>query len=100
MLQLFLEVDEVSQCQDLRNVFCGGGELTPAIARRFQEVLPEARLHNVYGPTETTVINSVWTLQPGAEVPTSTMHRCRLASVVICISAVSVWPVVTWGCRH
>ncbi|SDT16354.1 amino acid adenylation domain-containing protein [Pseudomonas asplenii] len=69
MLQLFLEVDEVSQCQDLRNVFCGGGELTPAIARRFQEVLPEARLHNVYGPTETTVINSVWTLQPGAEVP-------------------------------
>ncbi|QXI25594.1 non-ribosomal peptide synthetase [Pseudomonas vanderleydeniana] len=69
MLQLFLEVDDVSQCQDLRHVFCGGGELTPAIARRFQEVLPNARLHNVYGPTETTVINSIWTLPPGAEVP-------------------------------
>ncbi|WP_017906847.1 non-ribosomal peptide synthetase [Pseudomonas asplenii] len=69
MLQLFLEVDEVGQCRDLRNVFCGGGELTPAIARRFRQVLPTARLHNVYGPTETTVINSIWTLQPGAEVP-------------------------------
>ncbi|MGY2237228.1 amino acid adenylation domain-containing protein [Pseudomonas gingeri] len=69
MLQLFLDVDEVGDCVDLRDVFCGGGELTPSIARRFQQVLPHARLHNVYGPTETTVINSLWTLEPGAEVP-------------------------------
>ena len=69
MLQLFLEVDEVSQCVSLTDVFSGGGELPPALARRFQERLPHARLHNVYGPTETTVINSIWTLEPGAEVP-------------------------------
>ncbi|UZE09372.1 amino acid adenylation domain-containing protein [Pseudomonas sp. B21-053] len=69
MLQLFLEVDEVSLCTELTDVFSGGGELSPALARRFQERLPHARLHNVYGPTETTVINSVWTLEPGAEVP-------------------------------
>ncbi|PMW96242.1 non-ribosomal peptide synthetase [Pseudomonas sp. FW215-R2] len=69
MLQLFLEVEEVSQCASLTDVFSGGGELPPALARRFQERLPHARLHNVYGPTETTVINSVWSLEPGAEVP-------------------------------
>ncbi len=69
MLQLFLEVDEVLSCQSLTDVFSGGGELSPALARRFQERLPNARLHNVYGPTETTVINSIWTLEPGAQVP-------------------------------
>ncbi|WP_426159590.1 amino acid adenylation domain-containing protein [Pseudomonas sp. TSRC2-2] len=69
MLQLFLEVDEVSLCTELTDVFSGGGELSPALARRFQQRLPHARLHNVYGPTETTVINSVWTLEPGGEVP-------------------------------
>ncbi|WP_263262415.1 amino acid adenylation domain-containing protein [Pseudomonas sp. RIT-PI-S] len=69
MLQLFLEEPAVSGCTSLRDVFCGGGELPPALARRLRERLPQARLHNVYGPTETTVINSVWTLEPGAEVP-------------------------------
>ncbi|MBV4477560.1 non-ribosomal peptide synthetase [Pseudomonas botevensis] len=69
MLQLFLEVEGVSLCSTLTDVFSGGGELPPALARRFQERLPHARLHNVYGPTETTVINSLWTLEPGAEVP-------------------------------
>ena len=69
MLQLFLDVDEVTVCDSLTDVFSGGGELSPALARRFQERLPNARLHNVYGPTETTVINSIWTLEPGAEVP-------------------------------
>ncbi|WP_163028695.1 condensation domain-containing protein, partial [Pseudomonas viridiflava] len=61
MLQLFLDVDEVTACDSLTDVFSGGGELSPALARRFQERLPNARLHNVYGPTETTVINSIWT---------------------------------------
>lgn len=69
MLQLFLEVDEASLCTTLTDVFSGGGELSPALARRFQERLPHARLHNVYGPTETTVINSIWTLAPGDDVP-------------------------------
>jgi len=69
MLQLFLEVEAVSLCTDLTDVFSGGGELPPALARLFQQRLPHARLHNVYGPTETTVINSVWTLAPGDPVP-------------------------------
>ncbi|MBV4504328.1 amino acid adenylation domain-containing protein [Pseudomonas sp. BW13M1] len=69
MLQLFLEVEEASQCHGLTDVFCGGGELTPALARLLRARLPQARLHNVYGPTETTVINSIWTLAPGDEIP-------------------------------
>ena len=69
MLQQFLELDEVSQCRSLTDVFAGGGELTAAMARRFQQLLPQARLHNVYGPTEATVDSSAWTLEPGAEVP-------------------------------
>ncbi|MBK5540913.1 non-ribosomal peptide synthase/polyketide synthase [Pseudomonas sp. TH07] len=69
MLQLFLELDEVSQCSSLTDVFCGGGELGATLARRFQARLPGARLHNVYGPTEATVDSTVWTLEPGATVP-------------------------------
>ncbi len=69
MLQLFLDVEGVDLCRELTNVFSGGGEMSPGLARRFQQRLPHARLHNVYGPTETTVINSIWTLEPGAEVP-------------------------------
>jgi arthrofactin-type cyclic lipopeptide synthetase A len=69
MLQQFLELEEVRQCHSLTDVFAGGGELTEAMARRFQQQLPQARLHNVYGPTETTVDSSAWTLEPGAEVP-------------------------------
>ncbi len=69
MLQQFLELDEVSQCVSLTDVFCGGGELTATLARRVQERLPQVRLHNVYGPTEATVDSTVWTLEPGAPVP-------------------------------
>jgi amino acid adenylation domain-containing protein len=69
MLQLFLELDEVRQCTSLKEVFCGGGELGAGLARRFQALLPQARLHNVYGPTEATVDSTVWTLEPGAPVP-------------------------------
>ncbi|OLF53510.1 non-ribosomal peptide synthetase [Pseudomonas chlororaphis] len=71
LLQQFLELDEVSQCSSLTDVFCGGGELTAAIARRLRQLLPQARLHNVYGPTEATVDSTAWTLEPGAPVPDS-----------------------------
>ncbi|MDP9518824.1 non-ribosomal peptide synthetase [Pseudomonas protegens] len=69
MLLQFLQLEESGQCHSLTDVFCGGGELTEAIARLFQRRLPKARLHNVYGPTEATVDSSAWTLEPGAPVP-------------------------------
>ncbi|KPA88169.1 amino acid adenylation enzyme/thioester reductase family protein [Pseudomonas asplenii] len=69
MLQQFLEQGEVSQCTSLTDVFCGGGELTAALAQAVQAKLPQVRLHNVYGPTEATVDSTAWTLEPGAPVP-------------------------------
>ncbi|KZL01846.1 Dimodular nonribosomal peptide synthase [Pseudovibrio sp. Ad5] len=59
MLDLFLDEPETAQCTQLRNVFCGGGELSGALMRKFSSKLPWATLHNVYGPTECTV-DSTW----------------------------------------
>ncbi|MFJ4143006.1 amino acid adenylation domain-containing protein [Pseudomonas sp. NPDC089734] len=69
LLQQFLDLEESSQCTSLTDVFCGGGELTMALAERVRQRLPGVRLHNVYGPTEATVDCSVWTLEPEAPVP-------------------------------
>ena len=73
LLQQFLEQDDVSQCSSLTDVFCGGGDLTPALARRVRERLPQVRLHNVYGPTEATVDSTAWTLEPSMPVPDSAL---------------------------
>ncbi|WP_411379766.1 amino acid adenylation domain-containing protein [Pseudomonas sp. MPB26] len=69
LLQQFLEQDDVSACTSLTDVFCGGGDLTVALARAMRERLPWVRLHNVYGPTETTVDSAAWTLEPHDPVP-------------------------------
>ncbi|SDQ31239.1 non-ribosomal peptide synthetase [Pseudovibrio sp. Tun.PSC04-5.I4] len=59
MLDLFLDVPELAACPQLRDVFCGGGELGGPLLRKFANKMPWARLHNVYGPTECTV-DSTW----------------------------------------
>ncbi len=69
MLQQFLELEVSALCSSLTDVFCGGGELTEALARSVRARLPRVRLHNVYGPTEATVDSCIWTLEPGAPVP-------------------------------
>ncbi|MFP3802455.1 AMP-binding protein, partial [Paraburkholderia sp. SIMBA_027] len=66
MLQQFLELEASALCSSLTDVFCGGGELTEALARSVRARLPQVRLHNVYGPTEATVDSCIWTLQPDA----------------------------------
>nr|WP_281355894.1 non-ribosomal peptide synthase/polyketide synthase [Pseudomonas atagonensis] len=71
LLQQFLEQPDVSQCTSLADVFCGGGELTAALAEKVRQHLPWVRLHNVYGPTEATVDSTAWTLEPHMPVPTS-----------------------------
>ncbi|WP_273822299.1 non-ribosomal peptide synthase/polyketide synthase [Pseudomonas asplenii] len=71
MLQQFLDVEAAGQCHSLTDVFCGGGELTSALAQAVRARLPWVRLHNVYGPTEATVDSTVWTLEPDAAVPDS-----------------------------
>jgi arthrofactin-type cyclic lipopeptide synthetase C len=71
LLQQFLELQDVSECTSLTDVFCGGGELTAALAREVRQQLPWVRLHNVYGPTEATVDSTAWTLEPHMPVPST-----------------------------
>ncbi|MBC7209063.1 MAG: non-ribosomal peptide synthetase, partial [Pseudomonas sp.] len=69
LLQAFLDTPGVERCSSLRDVFCGGGELTLALAQRVRQALPQVRLHNVYGPTEATVDSTAWTLEPQQPLP-------------------------------
>ncbi|MDF0732882.1 amino acid adenylation domain-containing protein [Pseudomonas entomophila] len=69
LLHAFLEEPQIEGCSSLRDIFCGGGELTSALVRRVRERLPHVRLHNVYGPTEATVDSTCWTLEPTQPLP-------------------------------
>ncbi|MBJ9975109.1 amino acid adenylation domain-containing protein [Pseudomonas sp. S75] len=69
LLHAFLEQPDVEGCDSLRDILCGGGELTLALVARLRERLPRVRLHNVYGPTEATVDSTVWTLEPDQTLP-------------------------------
>jgi amino acid adenylation domain-containing protein len=70
LLELFLEEPSTSDCcSGLTDVFGGGEELTPTLARRCASVLPGARLHNLYGPTEATVVAMAWTADADAPGP-------------------------------
>jgi amino acid adenylation domain-containing protein len=55
LLEVLLRDAELGACVGVRRVVCGGEALAPALARRFAETLPGARLWNVYGPTEAAV---------------------------------------------
>jgi arthrofactin-type cyclic lipopeptide synthetase C len=55
ILEMFLQSPRVDECTRLRNIFCGGGELRSALAKRVHARIRQARLHNVYGPTEACV---------------------------------------------
>ena len=55
MLARFLAVGGTSPLPRLRQIFSGGEELPPAIARACQQRYPQATLVNFYGPTEAAV---------------------------------------------
>ena len=59
MLDAFLESDQASSCQSLRQVFCSGEALPVAVQYKFLEIIP-AKLHNLYGPTEASVDVTFW----------------------------------------
>jgi len=69
LLHQFLEQPGVERCTSLTDIFCGGGELTLALAASVRRRLPQVRLHNVYGPTEATVDSTAWTLEPDQPLP-------------------------------
>ncbi len=65
MLGAFLAEPDAAleRCASLRQVFCSGEELPPALAKRLHQRL-SLRLHNLYGPTEAAVDVSAWPCPP------------------------------------
>ena len=71
VLDLFLQHPDVSGCESLRRVFCGGELLRPQLQRKFFESL-DAELHHLYGPTEATIDVTAWACQrhhAGSTIP-------------------------------
>jgi amino acid adenylation domain-containing protein/non-ribosomal peptide synthase protein (TIGR01720 family) len=54
MLRVLLE-EEISNCQSLRRVFCGGENLPGELQQRFYRQFKHCELYNLYGPTEATI---------------------------------------------
>jgi acyl-coenzyme A synthetase/AMP-(fatty) acid ligase len=63
MMGPFLDAEAAGRCSSIRNVFCSGEALPPALAGRFRTTLPQARLHNLYGPTEAAIDVTAWTCE-------------------------------------
>ena len=55
MLQAFVTACAQWQAAGLRQVFCSGEALPPALRDRFLQLWPHVQLHNLYGPTEAAV---------------------------------------------
>jgi amino acid adenylation domain-containing protein len=55
MLGVFLQTENISGCHSLRQVFCSGETLSPALANRFFAEIEGASLYNLYGPTEAAI---------------------------------------------
>ncbi|MEV6032877.1 amino acid adenylation domain-containing protein [Nonomuraea sp. NPDC052116] len=53
----------------LRAVVSGGEELTPELARRFHEAIPQAALYNFYGPTEAAIDVSTYRVTAPVTAP-------------------------------
>ncbi len=72
LLQQFLDQPGVQGCTRLTDIFCGGGDLTPALLQSLRERLPWVCVHNVYGPTEATVDSTAWSLPAHTPLPVQT----------------------------
>jgi amino acid adenylation domain-containing protein len=69
MLRAFLDSVQLSDCERLRLVFCGGEALPVELQNRLLETLP-VRLINIYGPTEASVDATSWEYRPQWTRPT------------------------------
>ncbi len=63
MLGIFLQAQNVADCDSIKRIFCSGEALQLEHERRFFEQLPQAELHNLYGPTEASVDVSYFACQ-------------------------------------
>jgi amino acid adenylation domain-containing protein len=60
MLALFVTEPEVSQCDSLRVILCGGEALPPKLVNTLIATLPHAAVYNMYGPAEATIDVTAW----------------------------------------
>ncbi|HVT16315.1 MAG TPA: amino acid adenylation domain-containing protein [Thermoanaerobaculia bacterium] len=82
LLDLFLREPGVAAAGAcLRRLFCGGEELTPALARRCNALLA-AELCNLYGPTEAAIDATYWAC-PRAPAPAAVPIGRPLANVEV-----------------
>jgi len=65
MLEVFLQVDNLSALHSLRHVFCSGEALLQAQLDSFYQRLPRAKLSNLYGPTEASIDVSYYDTKAG-----------------------------------
>jgi amino acid adenylation domain-containing protein len=66
MIQAFLMIDSLEQCQSLKHVFCSGEELTPQQKNLFFDRFQNQKLHNLYGPTEAAIDVTYWPVRKDA----------------------------------
>ena len=66
LLLMLLEHKEISNCNSLKRVFCGGEALSQQLQERFFASL-KADLHNFYGPTETCIDATFWTCKDNSD---------------------------------
>jgi amino acid adenylation domain-containing protein len=66
-LRLLVDEPGLEACDEIRQVICGGEQLSGDLAARFAERLP-VPLHNLYGPTEATIDVSFHTCWPADHV--------------------------------
>ncbi len=55
MLGIFLQTDNIEQCNSVKRVFTSGEALELAHNNAFFQRMPYAELHNLYGPTEASI---------------------------------------------
>lgn len=65
MLQIFLQEDDVQQCESIRRIISSGEALSHELQERFFAKMKGAQLHNLYGPTEAAVDVTSWECRSG-----------------------------------
>jgi len=55
ILRELLKLDELKDCNSLRQIFSGGELLSSEIKQQFFNLFKNIKLHNLYGPTEATI---------------------------------------------
>ncbi|HYW19654.1 MAG TPA: amino acid adenylation domain-containing protein [Nodularia sp. (in: cyanobacteria)] len=64
MLQIFLNEEEIDECQHLKWVICSGEALSFELQSKFFTRCQNIELHNLYGPTEAAIDVTFWHCQP------------------------------------